>query len=261
MSNQFTSIYASAYDLLNSQKPYKDEVVFLQDLYRQTTRKTQLPLNVLDLGCGSGQHLKHFDINVNRVGVDLSEHMLKIASDKQIPNSSFCVADISEYRSEVKFDLIYSLFHVLSYQILNSQVLKLFQSVQSNLSDQGVAVFDYWHRAAWDKDPPVTRITIKEDSRLRVLRTSEPQIDTTNGTVDISMNIFIQDKFLPSNSYQHFSERHTMRSFSLSELQLFAQLAGLIVQASGPWMASDRKLESQDWYGWIVLSKNRQTSF
>lgn len=258
MSNQFTSIYASAYDLLNSQKPYKHEVQFLQEIYGSTTGNAKKPISVLDLGCGSGQHLMHFENHVYKVGVDLSEHMLDIATRKNIDNSHFCKADISEFKSDTKFDLVYSLFHVLSYQISNLKIQQLFQNIQNNLSREGVAVLDFWHRAAWDNDPPVTRITTIENDFLKVIRVSEPRVDRTNGIVDIAMNVFVQSKTISAASYDFFTEHHVMRAFSISELSLFAHLAGLNIAALGPWMDLNGNLQSDDWYGWIALTKRDQ---
>jgi|694.fasta_scaffold103647_2 SAM-dependent methyltransferase len=258
MSTQFTSIYASAYDLLNSQKPYRHEVAFLKEIYSLTTRNANPPTSVLDLGCGSGQHLVHFENHVFKVGVDLSEYMLNIATSKNIDNAHFCKADISEFKSDTKFDLVYSLFHVLSYQIANRKIQQLFQNIHNNLSREGVAVLDFWHRAAWDNDPPVTRITTTENEFLKVIRVSEPTVDRTNGIVDIAMNVFVQSKTISSASYDFFTEQHVMRAFSISELTLFAQLAGLNVAALGPWMNVNGNLQSSDWYGWIALTKRDQ---
>ena len=258
MSERFTSIYASAYDLLNTHKPYRREVAFLQKIYNLTTGNSKQLSSVLDLGCGSAQHLVYFDNEVVKVGVDLSESMLAIAADKNIDNAHFCKADISEFKSEMQFDLVYSLFHVLSYQITNLKIQQLFQNIHNNLSREGVAVLDFWHRAAWDNDPPVTRITTVENEFLKVVRTSEPKVDRTNGIVDISMNVFVQSKPISSVSYDFFTEQHVMRAFSISELTLFAQLADLNVAALGPWMDVKGDLQSNDWYGWIALTKRDQ---
>ena len=72
------------------------------------------------------------------------------------------------------------------------------------------------------------------------------------------MNVFVQSKLISSVSYEFFTEQHVMRAFSISELTLFAQLAGLNVAAMGPWMEVKGNLQSNDWYGWIALTKRDQ---
>ena len=55
---------------------FKFDSDFLERLFPQ-------PLRLLDLGCGTGRHLVHFARKGFEVtGVDLSEHMLRVASEK-----------------------------------------------------------------------------------------------------------------------------------------------------------------------------------
>jgi hypothetical protein len=65
------------------------------------------------------------------------------------------------------------------------------------------------------------------------------------------MDLFVKSE---GDEFTHFTEEHTMRSYTLGELSLAAQLAGLETAASGPWMQQNQPLLSSDWYGWVALT-------
>lgn len=256
MNRCFSTSYSLAYDLLNEGKPYKDEVNFVLGLYKTHNRLSSLPTNVLDLGCGSGMHLSMFPPSIRKTGVDLSKSMLATASTKNIPNAFYVNTDIGDFRTDERFDLIYSLFHVMSYQTTESNLGRAFATMHNNLANKGLAIFDFWHRPAWDNDPPVTRMTSRINSSIDVKRVSIPVIDHLTGIVSIDMNIFVHESGMDEETYLHFSEHHDMRSYTLQELSLAAKLAELDVVGYGPWMTTSRQLVSSDWYGWMALQKS-----
>lgn len=255
MTPSFTSHYVAAYDLLNEDKPYRDEVAFLLKLYESHTRDGAHPESVLDLGCGSGEHLRMFSSGTRKTGVEISFSMLQVAKNKNIPNITYSNTSISNFRSEEKFDLVYSLFHVLSYQTTDADLLQTLAAINASLTATGLAVFDFWHRTAWDDDPPVKRKTIRENSTMRVERTSTPVFERETGLVSIDMDILIFRNGADQSRYEQFSERHEMRAYTLRELMSAAEITRMEVVGSGPWMISERPLESSDWYGWVALKK------
>jgi len=259
MTLRFSSSYALAYDLLNEGKPYREEVNFVLSLYETLNKPGSSPTNVLDLGCGSGMHLSMFPASVRKTGVDLSESMLAIAGKRNLPNATYVHTNIGDFRSDEQFDLIYLLFHVMSYQTTESDLGRAFATMYDNLTNNGMAIFDFWHRAAWDNDPPVTRMTTRKNSVVEVKRVSSPILDRLTGLVSIDMDIFVHESGMDEETYVHFSEHHDMRSYTLQEFSLAAKLAGLDVVAYGPWMTTGRQLSSSDWYGWIALQKSSKS--
>ena len=259
MNLRFSSSYAMAYDLLNEGKPYQDEVDFVLNLYKTFTNRGSLPTNVLDLGCGSGMHLSKFPPSIRKTGVDLSESMLVVASKRNLPNASYVHTNIGDFQSDERFDLVYSLFHVMSYQTTESDLGRAFTTIHNSLANNGLAIFDFWHRAAWDNDPPVTRMTSRKNSTVEVKRVSSPVLDHLTGLVSIDMDLFVHESGMDEETYVHFSEHHDMRSYTLQELSLATKLAGLEIVWCGPWMTTSRQLISSDWYGWIALQKSSRS--
>ena len=255
MSLRFSPSYALAYDLLNEGKPYQDEVDFVLKLYKSHNPVGELPKSVLDLGCGSGMHLSMFPSDTKKTGVDTSESMLDVAKKRETPNATYLKTKIGDFQTESKFDLVYSLFHVMSYQTTEMDLDQSLATIRNSLSDNGLTVFDFWHRAAWDQDPPVTRMTVKKNSLVKVKRVSSPTVDRASGLVTIDMDIFVHQANMDKNAYEHFSEHHEMRAYTLQELAYAARLKGLEIVGSGPWMTNQRPLSAGDWYGWLALKK------
>ena len=69
------------------------------------------------------------DKGFNVHGIDLSEDMLKIAELRRKGKEdklSFSHSNISELNLNKKFDVVVSLFHVMSYQNSNDELIKCF---------------------------------------------------------------------------------------------------------------------------------------
>lgn len=258
-SQSFSGIYVDVYNLMNSGKNYESEMQFVLKKYAEFS-DTEFPIRILDLGCGLGDHLKFVPEQVHQcVGIDLSVKMIEKAkilntSDKV----SFALSDIGEYSSTVKFQLVFSLFHVLSYQCEFNDLVAYFRTISRVLEIGGVAVVDFWHRPAWELDPPSIRKTQRESSRGRVTRISNPKIDKVHGLAEIDMQIEIS---VTGEQVLEFSEFHRMRAFTLLELELLAKISGLKILESGDWDGLNSKpLSSTSWYGYVILKKDENAN-
>jgi SAM-dependent methyltransferase len=115
-------------------------------------------LRIADYGCGTGNLLPFLAGRVNNVyGIDISENALKVASNSASKigiEFTPILADMSEYVSEQKFDLIISINSVLPTK--RKDVLRIFKMMRDNLSTQGrllailpsfdtcIALAQYW---------------------------------------------------------------------------------------------------------------------
>jgi SAM-dependent methyltransferase len=253
MTQNFSRPYVLAYDLLNEQKPYRAEVAFVVEQFRFFSWSNNGPNSVLDLGCGSGKHLAEFAPCVRKTGVDRSQAMISLAQERNIPNSTFVNSPIEEFRSKSSADLVILLFHVINYQVNELSLSRTFETIKYNLASSGVAVLDFWNREAWDRDPPVTRTTVRENDFYYVERTSRPEIDFKKNIVAIEIDLQVRHKMSTDPSQAHFFEKHYLRGFTVEELSINANACGLSICGSGPWFDSNRSLSKSDWLGWIAL--------
>src|SRR5262249_35209485 len=135
--------YARYYDLLYKDKPYEDEVAYIERVLRQYAPEAK---TLLELGCGSGGHAAYlarggFDV----YGVDQSEWMLERAEKRraalpkeQAARLHFSKGDVRSARVKIKADAVISLFHVMSYQTENADVDAMFATAAAHLSPGGI---------------------------------------------------------------------------------------------------------------------------
>jgi SAM-dependent methyltransferase len=234
--------YSRYYDLLYRDKDYAAESNYIHGLIQ---RHRQGALSILDLGCGTGRH----DFCLTRLGheltgVDLSREMLAvaerekgaIAASQALP--TFVQGDVRSVRLGKSFDVVVSLFHVMSYQTRNQDLLAALTTIREHLKPGGLFVFDCWYGPAVLSDRPSVRIKRLEDDHIEVTRLAEPVMHANENLVDVNYHVFIKDK--RTGAVDELRETHTTRYFFAPEIEHFCELAGLKLQESRPFMADGR---------------------
>lgn len=182
---------------------------------------------ILDLGCGTGRHAFHLaDKGYAVTGVDHSDDMLSVAKDQassfgrpEYNSPSFLSGDIREVRLGQTFDVIVSLFHVMSYQSTNEDLQKTFETASVHLEPNGIFIFDCWYGPGVLADKPKTRVKELEDDTLTITRTAEPIMHPHENWVDVNYHVLIRDK--ASDQMDELKECHRMRYLFQPEVKLF----------------------------------------
>src|SRR5262249_37637094 len=137
--------YAKYYDLFNREKPYEQEASYIGARLQGVCPGLS---EVLELGCGTGHHgrlLAEQGFHVR--GVELSREMVELAqSVRTLARGSFdCgIGDIRSVRLKRQFDAVIALFHVMSYQVLDSDVAAVLDTAAYHLAPGGLFLFDVW---------------------------------------------------------------------------------------------------------------------
>lgn len=247
MSNVNFGLYASYYNLLYKDKDYKTEIAYIESLVKKYT--SDPVSSFLDLGCGTGNHdFLLMDKGYCVTGVDLSIDMIKIAEKKNKSgnyNGKFLQGNIQNLRLNKKFDAVLALFHVMSYQTSNEEVLQSMLTAKRHLKKNGLFLFDCWYGPAVLSDPPVVREKKLEDEKIIVKRLAIPEIHYNENIVDVNYELSIEDK---KNGKKHLiSEKHPMRYFFNPELKFYAQQAGFTILNSFEWLTTENPL-NKSWY-------------
>jgi SAM-dependent methyltransferase len=225
--------------------------VFVSELVRavQPCART-----ILELGCGTGLHaIKLAQRGFAVCGVDLSKPMVNAAQSRALGTAggevSFEVGDLRRLRLGRKFDVVVSLFHVISYQETNSDLADAFATAANHLATDGVFVFDFWYGPAVLTERPSVRTKRMENERISVLRLAEPVLDSDRNVVDVNYSIEISDK--ADGSVSTVEERHTMRYLFLPEVDAMLDTAGLRIVRSCEWL-SGKPLSTATWGATVV---------
>lgn len=184
--------------------------------------------NIINYGCGTGRH----DIEFSKLGycctgIDMSKKMIDMATEnsrQQGCKIDFFVADIRNYEPTKKYDAVISLFHVMSYQNSNNDVMSVFKSARKALDKGGVLLFDVWYGPGVLNDKPSVRVKEAEDDKYRLVRTACPVMHDKTNVVDVCYEVFVIDK--KTEKTKIINEIHSMRYFFQPELEFYLKETG-----------------------------------
>jgi SAM-dependent methyltransferase len=247
--------YARYYDLIYRDKDYVGEAQFIHKLIQTYAPNTQ---TILELGCGQGKHAVLLAKEGYQIhGVDLSHEMLQKANNSisLLPTDlasrlKFSQGDIREVRLNQTFDVIISLFHVISYQTTNEDLLAAFATVKEHLNPGGIFIFDVWYGPAVLTEKPTTRIKRVEDEKIQVTRIGEPILYANENLVDVNFQVFIKDK--SSGTVEELQETHKMRYLFKPEIEFFCSANQLVSVQSGEWM-TDKQPGLNTWGVYFIV--------
>ena len=176
---------------------------------------------VLDVGCGTGEHLKHlraahgFEVD----GLDLDAGLLAVARRK-VPDARFFEADMSSFRLGRCYDVIMCLFSSIGYLRSLDRVTAAFGCFREHLGTSGVVIVEPWFA------PGALRVGSSDAKRaerggLRVERTSEVQVEGRLSRVIFAYRI--ED----AGETRYAREVHELGLFTPAELLASFQVSGL----------------------------------
>lgn len=245
--------YSQFYDLLYKDKNYQQEVDYVDKLMKANGKNIK---SILDLGCGTGIHAEMlYDKGYDICGVDLSEEMLieaRESAKKSNKKIEYNCSNITDFNIDKKYDVVTSLFHVISYLNSNEDLLKTFKNIKNHLHKGGLFIFDFWYGPGVLSDKPTTRIKRVEDEEIKCVRLTESILYNELNCVDVNFELFINDK--KSNKTEITRETHRMRYFFDKELELISDLVGFKVKKKYKWLTFDDP-NFDTWYAVWILEK------
>lgn len=135
--------FASVYDLIMEEIPYKEWFIYIRKLMDMHNCKPKI---ILDLGCGTGElTILLGAAGYSMIGVDLSEDMLLVARDKA-KNAGldilFLQQDMSQFELYGTVGAVVSTCDSLNYIIEERDLLETFKLVNNYLDPEGLFIFD-----------------------------------------------------------------------------------------------------------------------
>jgi hypothetical protein len=145
--------------------------------------------------------------------------MVELAQDDgtSAPGSFECrVGDIRSMRLPLQFDAVIALFHVMSYQVTDSDFAAVLDTAACHLAPGGLFLFDVWHGPAVLFHGPCVREKIVVDGSLQVVRKATPELRVDDKVVMVNYDFSCVDN--ESELRLAFSELHPMRYFFPDEV-------------------------------------------
>lgn len=234
--------YAKYYDVLYHNKDYLTETNFVLERLRQNGFKDGG--RVLDLGVGSGRHAEHIVRTGAAVhGVDFSEGMLRLAEERRRGMApahaaalSLTHGDVRSVRIKNSFDAVISLFHVLSYQTSDADIVAMLKTVHAHLPTKGLALCDFWWGPAVEREPPVARERIAESENIVVKRRTRPVWRHDRHVVEV--NFDLEARSQDGKLLRSVQETHSMRYFYQTEIETYLADSNMCLIEIGEWLTA-----------------------
>ncbi len=251
------SDYAQHYELLYGEKDYEGECSYVQQLFSAYCTNID---SMLELGCGMAGHAIPFArIGYKMVCVDRSPIMLEGGKEKAKTLDAehrdrlmFMQGDIRTIQLDQSFDVVISLFHVMSYLTSNTDLESTIRNVASHLRIGGVFIFDFWYGPAVLLQRPHVRIRNIKNEKYEVCRIADPALNVNTNTVDVNYRMFVEERSL--GRITCVRETHQMRYFFVPELQLLMQHFQLKILHIYEWMSTGPPSEDT-WSACVVAQR------
>lgn len=246
----FEQYNGDIYDLIYAQKDYKKEALFIgEQLYGYNSSARSL----LEIGCGSGRHSYHFaEMGFEVMGVDQSQAMLEKAPQNAPNVREFLCTSAQKLALGRTFDVVAAPFHVFSYQNTASDISLFLKSLRTHTQPQAVLYLDFWLADAVLSQKPEKRSLVAENNQLKVVRLATPKHLPLKNIVEVHYNFEIWDK-VNQNSFS-FSELHSMRYFSLAEVEFMLNTYGFVVRHCGEFL-SNMSVSEHTWNVFVVAQR------
>ncbi len=212
------TLSARYYDKIYGFKDYRKEAAYLEETIRAHLRTGGKRL--LDLACGSGQHLAYFQQQFAIQGLDLSPELLELARER-LPEVPFHLADMADFDLGAPFDVLTCLFSAVGYLKTLERLRQAAACWAKHLVPGGVLLIEPWFTPA-DWKPGSVHAILVDEPELKIARLSTSKVDGRLSYFDLHYLVATPE------DTQHYVERHELGLFEMQEqLDILAQ-AGLM---------------------------------
>lgn len=229
--------FASVYDTFMDNVPYSEWAQYIRGLLLESGTEDGI---VLDLGCGTGSLTELLaGYGYDMIGVDNSEDMLELAMEKRLKSGHdilYLLQDMREFELYGTVRAVVSVCDSLNYITDPEDLVQVFRLVNNYLDPGGVFIFDF------NTDYKYRKIlgdcTIAEDRGTCSFIWDNYYYENEQIN-EYDLTLFIQEKNPDETQsdqmpqlYRKYKETHYQRGYTLKEIQVLLEKAGLVFEAA-----------------------------
>ncbi len=200
-------------------KDYAREAEQLHGLIQQ--HKQCKGNTLLDVGCGTGAHLRHLRNFYDVAGLDLDPDILEVARHN-CPDIVFHCADMSDFNLDRRFDVIVCLFSSIGYVKTFDRLQRAVQTMGDHLNPGGLLVVEPWFPPGVLQHGGVHAAFV-DQPELKIARMNVHEITANVSVLNFHYLVATPD------GVEHFTERHELGLFTHDEYLAAFRVAGLEV--------------------------------
>lgn len=215
----YTSKSAEIYDALYAFLDYDRAATKLREVvdYHDPTAK-----RLLEVACGTGQHLRRLSSWYDVEGLDINEDLLKVASER-CPGVKLHQSDMADFDLGDSFDVVCCLFSSIAYVVTRDRLRSTIESMKRHLAPGGLMVVEPWFGPDNFWTGTITMNVVDEPERkIAWMYTSE--------AVDLKGVLDIHYLMGTPEGVEHFSEVHELGLFSDEDYRSALEAVGLDVE-------------------------------
>ena len=208
---------AEYYDASVSWKDYRAECTLVHTLIRK--HKKSAGRDLLDIACGTGNHIKYLKKHYRITGIDKNTGILKIAGNK-FPGAEFVCANMTSFNLNRTFDAVICLYASIAYARSHSNLLKVISNISNHLKKGGVTIIEpFITKDEYVEGNPFASFI--DEPTLKIAR-----MNVNRRQADVAIFDF---HFLVATSagVKHFRDRHEVGLFDRQEIQQAMENSGL----------------------------------
>ena len=222
--------FASVYDTFMDNVPYEEWGEYINGLLREYGIKDGI---VLDLGCGTGTMTEILaGYGYDMIGVDNSMDMLELAMEKRMDSGHdilYLLQDMREFELYGTVRAVVSVCDTVNYIIETEELREVFRLVNNYLDPEGIFLFDF--NTEYKYREVMGDCTIAED-RGECSFIWDNTYYEDEKINEYNLTLFIQEKgkeeSVPKGElYRKFRETHYQRGYTLKEMKVLLEEAGL----------------------------------
>ncbi|HLL66956.1 MAG TPA: class I SAM-dependent methyltransferase [Micromonosporaceae bacterium] len=203
---QLAEIYDAIY-VTGHGKDYAAEAASLAALIKaRNPRATR----VLDVACGTGEHLRHLRDHFPYVaGIELSAPMRELAQAK-LPEVRIHAGDMRDFTLGADFDAVVCLFSAIGYTRSDQELRAAVTAMTAHLSTGGVLVIEPWYTPDAHRSGAVHHVVAHTPERTIVRLSYSSHQDRQSRLL---MHYLIGD----ASGINHFTDEHHLTLFTNEE--------------------------------------------
>ena len=219
--------FAYVYDEYMDNIPYEEWGEYMMTLLKENGVSDGM--SVLELGCGTGTVTRMLSKSgYDCVGLDMSEDMLSIASDKTFEEDLHIIytcQDMRDFEVPYSMDAMISIGDSMNYITCVDDLENVFSCVRENLKENGVFIFDlktihFFRDILADN----TYAQNRDDSAF----IWDNYYDEEERNNEYELAVFVKNE---DGTFDRFEEQHYQHGFTIEEVTGAARKAGLYVKS------------------------------
>jgi SAM-dependent methyltransferase len=190
-------------------KDYQQEAEYLVNTIR--SRGDFSNKELLDVACGTGEHLRYLKRHFRAEGIDVSAEFVRMAREKN-PELSIRTGDMRDFSIAREFDIITCLFSSIGYMTSTRDLVSAIGNMKRHLRRGGLMLIEPWFTPDEWKIGHIS-LTVVDEENLKIVRMS------TSRRVQNLSRFDLHHLVGTPEDTRHFVETHEMGLFTQDDMK------------------------------------------